>query len=259
MNSFPVLAWNNLLGADPGPVITHSPDAEGYPFANVSDWRDYTKWQSSETGELFVKLDASALPDQAVSVDTLAIAGHNLHGAGVTGLALQWSDDDETYYDCFTPLDPADDRVIFRRFGEESRRFFKLIIPSGYSDPPEFGLLFIGLSTEVPAFPDSGFDPDAQECEAAAEYSKEGRLLGIAAKYRRREIKASFSRLPAAFIRDQWLPFFAAHAEKPFFFAWDPTGKPDEAYLVRLASPKFEAPYDKSLRSLSLTLTGVER
>ncbi|HUT54621.1 MAG TPA: hypothetical protein VM658_14620 [bacterium] len=259
MNSFPVLAWKNLFNAAPAPAITHSPDADGCPFANVSDWRDYTLWQSSESGELFVKLDASALPGQAVSVDTLAIAGHNLNSAGVTGIALKWSDDDATWYDCFTPLDPADDRVIFRRFAAQSRRYFKLVIPSGYTDPPAIGVLFIGLSTEVPAFPDTGFDPDAQECEAAAEYSKEGRLLGIAARFRKREIKASFSRLPASFIRDEWLPFFVAHGEKPFFFAWDPEGKPEEAYLVRLASPKFEAPYDKSWRGLSLTMSGVER
>jgi hypothetical protein len=259
MNSFPVLAWKNLLAADPAPVITHSPDVDGFPFANLSDWRDYTQWQSSDTGELFIKLDASALPGQAVSVDTFAIAGHNLYSAGVTGLSLKWSDDDQTYYDCVTPLDPGDDRVIFRRFTAQTRRYFKLIIPAGYTEPPLIGVLFIGLATEVPAFPDSGFDPDAQECEAAAEYSKEGRLLGIAARFRRREIKASFSRLPAEFIRDQWLPFFAAHGLKPFFFAWDPAGKPEEAYLVRLAEPKFEAPYDKSTRALALTMSGVER
>jgi len=258
MNSYPVLAWENLLAADPGSAVTHSPDADGYPFANLADWRDYTHWRSAESGELFVKLDASSLPGQVISVDTLAVAGHNLAGAGVTGISFSWSDDDVTYTPCFPAIDPENDRVIFRRFAAQTRRYFQMVIPEGYSEAPSLGILFIGTSLEVPAYPDAGFDPDAQEAEAEVEYSREGRLLGVAERYRRREIKAGFGRLPAEFIRDEWVPFFAAHGSKPFFFAWDPVGRPEEAYLVRLAAPRFEAPYDRAFRSLALTMIGVE-
>ena len=259
MNSYPVISWDSLLCADPGPTITHSSDADGYPFENISDWRDYTQWKSSETGELFVKLDASGLSGQSVTVDTMVIAGHNLGSAEVTGLVLKWSDDDVVYTPCFNALDPEDDRVIFRLFTEQTRRYFKLVIPSGYSQAPKIGVLFIAKSLQIPAYPDSGFDPDEQEADLAAQYGRTGRLLGVAERFRRRRIRASFSRLPASFITDEWLTFFSSHGAKPFFFTWDPEGRPEESYLVRLSEPKIEAPYDRAFRSLSLSMSGVAK
>lgn len=257
MNSFPVIAWKNLLTADPGPEITHSDDADGHPFQNIGDWRDYTVWTSSESGDLFVKLDASGLEGQAMSADTLAIAGHNLSSAGVSGLALYYSDDDVDYTPCFPALDPVDDRVIFKSFARQSRRYFRLVIPSGYTTPPRIGVLFIGEAMIIPNCPDAGFDPDSQQAELAVEYSRTGRLLGVAERFRRREIKAAFKRLPASFISGEWSAFWNQHGTLPFFFAWDPEGRPGESYLVRLSSPGWEAPYDRAFRSLALTMTGL--
>jgi len=259
VNAYPVIAWRNLLCETPGPTVTHSADTVGYPFANLYDWRDYTQWMSSATGELVIKLDAEPLPGQVMTVDTLVIFGHDLHTVGVSGLSLLWSDDDVTYTPCFTPLTPDSDRIIFRSFAEEAHRYFKLIIPAGYTQAPKIGLLFVGAAMAIPAYPDSGFDPDALEADVAAEYSRTGRLLGIADRFRRREIKVNFSRLPLAFIKDELMPFWNAHGTKPWFFAWDPVGHPDEAYLVRLSTPRLEAPYEKTLRNLSLTLVATEQ
>ncbi len=257
MNSYPVICWQNVSRTDPAPTVTNSTDATGYPIENVWDWREYTHWKSSDAGALYIKLDADPIAGDEITVDSLAIAGHNFGSVGVTGLKLQYSDDDVDYHDCHSAIDPADDQVIFRKFTAQTHRYFKLVIPSGYSSAPEIGVLFIGSATEIPSYPDAGFDPDAQEADLAAEYGRTGRLLGVATRFRRREIQADFSRLPASFIHDQWVPFFREHGAMPFFFAWDPEGKPDEAYLVRLATPRLEAPYERAFRSLSLTMTGV--
>lgn len=257
MNAYPLLAWNNLLGGSPEPTVTHSADAEGYPFANLSDWRPYTFWRSSESGALYIKLDAGPLPGQTATVDTLALAGHNFKTAGVSGVGLFWSDDDSEYSPCLPAFDPENDRVIFRAFPAQTRRYFKLIIPPGYSEPPRIGILFLGRSTVLPAYPDPGFDPDSQEVELAQEHSRRGHLLGIAECFRRREIRLSFSRLPPNFISEELVPFFSAHGLRPCFFAWDHQGHPQEAYLVRLAVPRLEAPYDRAFRSLTMNLTGA--
>jgi hypothetical protein len=254
MKSYPAVCWDNLVGRDPGPTITHSADAAGYPFENVSDWRDYTQWRSSDAGTLFVKLDAGA--GQTMTADSLAIAGHNLASEGVEELALQSSDDDSEYEDCFTPLTPADDRVIFRKFPAQSHRYFKLIIPT-YTNPPRIGVLFIGQAMSIPAYPDPGFDPDAREADLAQEVSKTGRLLGTAARFVRREISARFSRIAPDFISGQWVPFFANHGATPFFFAWDPDGRPEECYLVRLKEPRVDAPYERAFRGLTMDLIGT--
>lgn len=255
MNSYPVITWDNLLAMDPGPAVTHSTDAEGYPFANVADWRDYTRWMSSESGELFVKIDAG--PGETVGVDSMAIAGHNLGTAGVSGLTLSWSDDDSSYTPCFSAITPDDDSLIFRYFTPASHRYYKLIIPAGYTEDPQIGVLFIGESLVIPSYPDPGFDPDGQVHSREAEYSQTGRLLGVASRYVRREIKAGFSRLPAAFVTDVWTPFFRQHGARPFFFAWDPEGRPEETRLVRLVGARLEAPYDRAFRSIGLELTGA--
>jgi len=257
MNSYPVIAWRNLLCQDPAPIVTPPATETDYPIDNVWDWREYTLWKPSASGDLEIKFDADPLPGDEMTVDTLAIAGHNLGGVGVTGLVLKYSDDDSTYYNCFTPIDPAADGVIFKRFAAQTHRYFKLLIPSGYSDTPMIGILFIGECLEVPAYPDSGFDPDRQEAVLAAEYSREGRLLGVAARFRRREISAEFKRLTSSFIDNDFTPFFEAHAFKPFFFSWDTDNRADETRLVRLASPRLEAPYEGAFRSLSLSMTGV--
>ncbi len=257
MNSKPLICWQNLLNADPGPQVTHSADESGYPFVNISDWRDYTFWKSSETGDLYVKLDAGNLPGQKVTVDCMAIAGHNLASAGVTGLSLSWSDDDIIYTDCFDPVTPDDDGVIFRHFDSSTHRFFMLVIPAGYSEQPAIGIFFTGEALIFPSFPDPGFDPDGMVADTAAEYSSTGRLLGVAARSLRRQIKAGFRRLPESFIKDNWVGFWESHSTKPFFFAWDPSGRPEEVYLVRFSETRLEAPYEKAFRSLYLSMTGA--
>ena len=255
MRSRPIIAYDNVLARDPAPTITHSADAAGFPFANISDWRDYTKWKSSDTGELFVKIDAGA--GGAVAASVLALAGHNLASAGVAGIVLSYSDDDISYADCFSPATPAKDGLFMKKFPEVSARFLKFIIPAGYSGTPEVGVLYIGPALEIPAYPGPGFDPDRRSVETAAEHGRTGRLLGIAEGYVKRGLSASFSRLPPSFIDEGFLPFFEAHGALPFFFDWDPDSGGERADLVRLDAPKVEAAYDGPFRKLDLALVGA--
>ncbi|MFO8056099.1 MAG: hypothetical protein R6V10_02235 [bacterium] len=253
MNVKPVIAWENLL-ADNGVTVTHTADAEGYPFQNLTDLRDYTLWKPSGSGEVYVKLDAGE--GNTVTADTWAVAGHNLYSAGVTGMGLYWSDDDVTYTPCLEPQDPADDSVFFRKFVSVSCRFLKMVIPSGYSETPYMGVLFLGAALTFPVYPDPGFDPDGEEIESAVRYSRCGNLLGVAERYRKRNILIEFSRLPAFFIENEWMEFYKSHGTKPFFFAWDSAGRPEQARFVRLAGNKMESPYEGPWRSLSLSFTG---
>lgn len=254
----PVIAWMNWLAADPAPSVTHPADDAGYPFANASDWRTYTAWRTSATGPLEVVLDGGALPGGKITVDTFGLAGHNLASAGAEDIGLSASDDGVNYTPCFTTFTPTADATVLRKFVAVERRYFKFVIPAGFTGPVEIGELFIGRSLEVPACPDAGFDPDQVEEDPAAEVSRGGRLLGLAPRGFRRTVTAKFSRLPAAFIADEWAPFFAAHGWKPFFFGWDLDGHPDEVMLARLSNPRRSAPYQGPWRSLALDLTAAD-
>lgn len=256
MNAYPVIGWKNWMGASPGPAVTHPADADGYPFANLSDWREYTEWRTGETGALEIKLDAGGLDGGKIAVDCFALAGHNLASAGAADIGLYSSDNDADYSACFPAFTPASDRPQLRSFAARDRRYFKLVIPAGYTPPIQLGILFIGRALTIPAYPDAGFDPDVQEAELAAERSRSGYLLGVAPRSRRREVSAGFGRLPAAFIAEEWAPFFSVHGWRPFFFAWDPVGHPEEVYLLRLTNPRLSAPFAGAFRSLSLEMTG---
>ena len=256
--SYPTIAWMNWLAADPAPAVTHPVDDSGYPFANAADWRDYTAWRTSAAGPLAIRLDAAALPSGTIVVDSFGAAGHNLASAGVTGICLYAGDDEDHYEPCFDAFAPAADAPLLKKFAPVDKRFFKLVIPAGFTGPIEIGELFIGRSLEIPACPDSGFDPDQREEDPAAEVSRTGRLLGLAPRCMKRTVTARFSRLPASFIADEWAPFFAAHGWKPFFFGWDPAGHPDEVLFARLSNPKLAAPYEGPWRSLALDLTAAD-
>jgi hypothetical protein len=253
MNSKPVICWDNCF-ARPDVTLSHTESADGHPFQNLFDWRDYTLWKTSGTGEVFVKLDAGS--GSTVSADTWAMAGHDLCGAGVEGMGLYYSDDDVTYTCCAGPCSPEADGVFFRKFESVTARYFKMVLPAGYSKSPAIGVLYMGTCLGFPAYPEAGFDPDSFEVEEAVQYSRTGNLLGVAQKYRRWSIPLDFSRLPASFIENEWTPFRKAHGSRPFFFVWDAVGRPESARFVRLAASGVEAPYEGPWRSLSLRLSG---
>ncbi len=252
MSDYPVIAWENVLSMD-GVTVTRPADAAGFPFQNALDWRDYTHWRAeASSGDLEIKIDAGE--SCQAPVDCLAIAGHDLASSGVSGLALKYSDDDSIYHDCMEPAAPEDDSAFFCRFPVQSRRYFKLVIPDGYSAAPRLGVLFVGQAMEIPAFPEAGFDPDGLETAMAAETGRTGRLLGVAQKYSRRRIRASFDRLDPGFIEEEWSRFWRLHGLRPFFFAWDPARDPRRVALVRSAEPGFSSPYQGPYRSLAIEM-----
>jgi len=254
----PVIAWRNWLTADPAPAVTHPTDSAGYPFANICDWRGYTVWRTSAAGPLSIVLDATGLTNDQITVDAFGLAGHNLASAGVTDLCLYAGDDEDHYEPCFPVFTPGADAPVLKRFTAITKRYFKLVIPAGFTGPIEIGELFIGQSFEIPACPDAGFDPDQREEDPAAEVSRTGRLLGLAPRCRKRTLTARFSRLPASFIADEWLPFYEAHGWKPFWFGWDLAGHADEVLFARLSNPRLAAPYEGPWRSLALDLTAAD-
>jgi hypothetical protein len=253
MKGYPLLSWQNLI-CDEDLTITHSPDETSFPFENISDWRDYTFWKSSSTGDVFVIIDAGA--GKTIQVDTLAIAGHNLGSAQAENLSISYSDDGSSYFNCAFSFSPADDGLIFINFEVCEHRFFRFIIPTGYSAAPEIAALFIGSSMVIPGYPEDGFDPDSLESEESVEHGRTGNLLGVSRRFLRRRIKADFNDLEPDFIKEEFIPFWKAHSGKPFFFTWDPE-RTDESYFVKMASGSFSSPYQKSSKSLSLEMTGL--
>jgi hypothetical protein len=253
MNAKPIIAWKNqVLKA----ALSVSTEASGFPPENLQDWRPYLAWKGTGSDEQWLKLDAGA--GATITAACLGLSGHDLKSQGVTNLALKYSDNDVDWFDCLTPWTPATDKGILKTFPAQTHRYFKLVIPTGYTAPPRLGVWFLGEYLPFPVYPELGFDPDGQAKESEAQLSRGGNLLGVVERFTRREIRVAFRHLSPAWCETAWKPFFAEHGLRPFFWAWDLQNHSEQVYLLRLLKPELAMPYEAgSWRSLDLTLEGL--
>jgi hypothetical protein len=245
---------------------TRIKDGNPYEDGNLVD-ESVTGWGYSSSHDLYFKIEFATASEwlkidagdgNTFTVKCLAISGHDLYTQNAENIALQWSDDDSSWMNCHAPFTPSNDNTIFKTFTESAHRYFRLLIPSCYTAPPQIGVLFIGSYFSFPTYPEPGFDPDGQEKEFEGQWSREGHLLGMISKYTRREIFVRLQRLNPDFLANTFIPFWQNHVPSPFFWAWDTTNHPGEVYLVALAKGRLSMPYTANTRSLELNLVGVK-
>jgi hypothetical protein len=176
---------------------------------------------------------------------------------GVEGLALKYSDNDSDWSNCFTPFNPASDKALWKSFAEQTHRYFKLVLPAGYTAAPQIGILFIGGFMQFPSWPSGRFDPDEQEIVFSMNRNRAGHLLGANEFYRRREISAEFQVISFAWFASTFMPFWNTHVPRPFFWIWDETNHSGEVYLVAMDKGMLSSPMGPNSRTLKLDLIGV--
>ncbi len=251
-NAKPVIAYENNIAEG---TLSASTEATGYPKESLGDWRTYTRWKGTGSAEQWIQIDAG--DGKTFSVNCLGLSGHDLSTQGVQNLVLKYSDDAQSWSNCLDPFNPQSDKTVFKTFTERNKRYFRLVIPAGYTAPPQIGVLFVGSYFSFPVYAEPGFDPDSQEKIFEGQWSGEGHLLGEVEKYTRREIHARFQRLQNTFIVNIFLPFWNSHVPSPFYYAWDINNHPDDVYLVSITRGRLSMPYTANTRSLDLEMAGV--
>lgn len=212
--------------------------------------------QYNQAAYEWIKLDAGE--GGTVTASCLGISGHDLKTSGAITVTFKYSDDGITWTNVMDPISIADDKTIFKTFGELSKRFFMLRIDAGYEETPSIGVLFVGGYFQFPSWCSGSFDPDEQEKMFEAGYSRDGRLLGMTEDYVKRSISISFELLSFSFVDDYWKPFWNNHVPRPFFFGWDVTNHADEVYLVAFDKAALKIPYGANSRSIKgLRLIGL--
>ena len=253
VNAKPCILWQNLLL---GGTVTASTEAAGYSKENLRNWRIEYRWMGLDAEEQWVQLDAGAGAE--FTVDSLAIAGHDLFAQGAEDVVFQHSANGSDWTNCHDPITPESDRPLAIFLAPPvTDRFFRLLIPAGYDAPPSLGLLFIGVAMEFPTWFSSPFKPKSRIRKTDSNVSREGLPLGGQVKWRQRRVRCSLHSLTIAWLEANWEPFFIEH-DDCFFMVWDRENHPTEVWVVQFPdNAENDVPYRGSTCDLSFEVIGL--
>ena len=155
-----------------------------------------------------------------VTVDTFAMAQHNLGTNGGT-IKLQYSlNSGVTWLDATTAIAPVSNECIWKTFASITARRWRLEVISAPASV--IGLVFIGAAYQPGRGMLEGFAPPilARKSEQYSTMSEAGLFLGRSILRRDIETDVRFEHLTPAQAYNEWQPFMKHAEKKPFFFAW---------------------------------------
>ncbi len=209
----PRIAYDNkAVGAS---VVADS-TAVGFDPVNLFDWKAYTLWTPATPGVHYVTVIPATVP----TVDTFAMAQHNLGANGGT-IKLQYSlNSGGSWLDATAAIAPVADECIFKNFAAITASHWRVEVTS--TPASVIGLLFIGASYQPGRGMLDGFAPPllARKSEQYSTMSESGLFLGRSILRRNIETEVRFEHLTPAQAYNEWLPFMKHAEKKPFFFAW---------------------------------------
>jgi hypothetical protein len=228
-------------------------NAPGEGMDNLRDYRTYTFWRGSSLEKKGKKTSGQILEiDCGISrtADTLAIISHNLGGAQIS----LWRQQGEKWVESLAPFSPTINKAFLKIFPPaQSSRWDLRIIPG--EEPPRIAVLMLGSRLNFERYPQP-FDPFPEELHAESAVSVKGHLLASALQNITSKIHVEWRYLSDRWIREAFQPAWDKHLAllKPFFWAWDIEGHPDEVNYVRIPHDfRLLKPFDPLRRSLSLT------
>ena len=255
----PVILWKNQIKwADEISCLTTDPD---YSVENLKDWREYLVWKSINANEHTIEINLNIHYghfDPSAKIRAFALYDFSFTQSPL--IQVEYSSNQTDWTEWFS----TDDYLIpFIYIDPEGvsypNRYWRVKFTMHEMPMPiivQIGLMFLGDFLEFPCYPETGFDPNSEEVILEPTRSESGYLLGVVEKYRQRRLSVEFPFLPDSWVRDNFLPFWNNHIPKPFLFAWDYENHPDELYLVEIAEPRLELPYNPIYRSLRLEMVG---
>ncbi|MBV7482529.1 discoidin domain-containing protein [Bordetella sp. BOR01] len=200
--------------------ITASSEADSWPAAALANPMTYERWKP-EAVPAWVQFDAG----QAVEVDYLGIASHDLGSAGAT-FSIQCSDDGAAWETAAT-VEPADDNAIMLLIEPVTARYWRLNVTEAIGS---IGVLYLGkvLETYRPVSPGHSPGNLSRRTEIMPNLSMGGQFLGRSIIRQGYATAYEWAHLPAQWYRDNFAPFVEAARKYPFFIAWNPLRYPAE-------------------------------
>lgn len=191
------------------------------------------------------QLEESSFPSSYIPTTTTAVT----RAADISSSAATTS-----YTDLTTTLAKSDSEVIFDKFTQVNKRYYRLVVVSG-ATVPSISCVWVGEAMELQRGLPSGFIPPHLSLDNKYVNSKSdtGLLLGrsITSKYNKGSIKVNS--VTPAWVRSDWQPFILYAETMPFFFSWNEADYPDEAVFC-ISSTKIKAPKYKDAMFMDISL-----
>lgn len=244
--------WKSMLGRE-GSTIGASSTFTGFDAAHIWNMMETNMWTAAQAeGPHYITYDAGA--GNLEDADYLAVSGHNLSATGAL-VSLQYSSDGEDFTDAFMPFTPVSDRSFVKEFPNPGAyRYWRLVI-EGSTAAPCVAVCIWGKATELD-YATSSFDPNEEETKASVNLSQGGYLAGAHTHYIERSMSLRFDNADPV-LYEKIAEWRDACGLKNFFVMWEPSGHPEEVFLMR-PEPRFSNPlrHGGNRRDITLNLTG---
>ncbi|OZI21717.1 hypothetical protein CAL18_12380 [Bordetella genomosp. 7] len=201
-------------------VVTASSEAPAFPASATANPMTYERWRPAAV-PAWVAYDAG----EAVEVDYLGIASHNLGTAGAT-FALEYSVNG-TDWTTVETVEAADDLTIMLLFEPITARYWRLSVTEAVAS---VGVVYIGRVLEMQRGLYGGHTPGnlARQTEIMPNKSDGGQFLGRSIIREGYATSYEWDNLTAGWYRQWFDPFVESARKYPFFIAWYPLKYPSE-------------------------------
>lgn len=226
-DNFARILWNNLARRKDLEV---SSEIVGFLGAAAQVDNTFEFWRSAAAPATW-RVDLG----EALAVDSLGIAAHDLGSVGAT-VRAQYSSDDSIWSNASDEATPVDDGEILLLFPSQTARFWRLVVDDMVDDFPNIGVIHLGVSLVMQRGLYVGHSPINLRRETAVRpsVSEGGQWLGRNIVRSGLNGDASWDNLTALWYRQNFDPFVASSLEYPFFFAWRPKTFPAEVAFCQI-------------------------
>lgn len=234
MNTPPKIFYENRF-MDAVPVAS-STAAGDYHVLNLREWKAYTFWKPLALPAT-ITVDCGA--DKAA--DYANLWAHNLGSMGCTAEVRHSTDNFAANDVLAATVTPADDRDLKLEFASIARRYWRWRFTG--ANLPTIAIAPIGVALVFPRRLQQGFGPVDRAVKGQFNITESGHPIERVKAYTEWAGTAAMRNIPQSWVRDSFLPAWAAHLEnRPFGFSWDPTDHPTELYLCQ-GPDQFPAPH----------------
>lgn len=238
----PIILYENILRD--GTLTVSGTDADtNYNMLNIIDYKSYSKWKADSISDPWIAVELIG----ADTPDCIGIYNHNFNEIGGT-IKLQY--DNAGWLDLAT-ITPNGTYPILLPFTAQSSTKFRLLFTSP-TIVPEVAVIFLGHKMEFPYPPDAPATPGEEGINASMELSEAGHNLGAVISHFPLTISQRFTNITRTWFDANYRLFWFNHARYliPFFYGFDLTNRPNDAYYVTVdQGMKFK----ETLTILSLT------
>lgn len=140
-------------------TVTVTSEATGYPSYRLYDKDMSLLWKASSTASQTIKTDAGE--GNTDTINCYLTCYHNLGDTAVSGIRLDYSDDDVVWTNILS-ITQSDNDLINSTFSGSTHRYFRLVFDTFGSGIAEAGEVYLGNMESINRDPAEGLDISPQ-------------------------------------------------------------------------------------------------